>query len=188
MNVDAAEQERKEFNLRTVREVFGLENMFVFLCNLLAFVLLETVFFWFVASHSIDRVVEEQAIVFSNYLIDSKQKDLFIKQYLQNELATQILPERAKEVRDKREKDNWNLVMTYIFPIVVALGIVIVLVRLFLFLRGKPLTTIDYFLLFLVLTSFSTELYFYLTVSSQIIFFPTASLLESLYNSFLYSA
>lgn len=161
-------EEKRLFDFQTLKDVIDPANLLILFANLLAFVLLQTTFFWFVASRNVERVLDDKSEYVSELLSKRGVTLELLKEYLDSEESKQ-LPAKAEEQRKEREAANWELLKTYIAPVVIALGCVLVLIFLSLVKRGQPLTSIDLFLLFLVLGAFSTELYFYLTVTSQLI-------------------
>lgn len=178
----AKSQERKLFDMQTLRDVINPANLLILFANLLAFVLLQTTFFWFVASRNVEAVLEDK----SEYITELMSKRgitlEMLRDYLNSDDATQKMPEVAKSMRAEREAENFELLKTYILPVVIALGSALLLVFLALIVRGQPLTSIDLFLLFLVLGAFSTELYFYLTVTSQLIHLSDTRIVYELFN------
>lgn len=163
-------EERRVFNKQTAKDVVDPANLLILVANILAFVVLETLFFWFIASHSVERVLEEKA----EFIADFMDKKGFTKQmmteYLNSEYAIKTLPAIAREQQKERQEQNWELVLKYIQPVVIGLGVALALIFAYMRFRRQPLTRIDLFLLFLVLGAFSTELYFYMTVTSQVIY------------------
>ena len=170
LKAPGAQEERRVFTKATAKDVVDPSNLLILVANILAFVVLETLFFWFIASHSVERVLEEKA----SFIADFMEKKGFTKEmlteYLNSEYATKTLPEIANEQQREREQQNWDLVVKYIQPVVIGLSVALFLLFVYMRYKRQPLTRIDVFLLFLVLGAFSTELYFYLTVTSQVIY------------------
>lgn len=161
-------EEKRLFDFQTIKNVFDPSNLLILFANLLAFVLLQTTFFWFVASRNVEQVLEDKSVYVSDLLSKRGVSLEMLRTYLDSD-EMRALPKKAEEQREMREQINWELLKTYIMPVVIALVCVLVLIFFSLAIRRQPLTSIDLFLLFLVLGAFSTELYFYLTVTSQLI-------------------
>jgi hypothetical protein len=166
-----------------IQDTFDPANMLVVFCNLLAFMLLQTTFYWFVANHSIERVLKDKASVVALYAKQTPEVESELRKYLENDRNTREVPEQAAGQRMRRAEENWDLVKEYIMPVVLAVVVVIVLIVIVLFLRRRALTRIDMFLLFMVMFAFTTELYFYLTVTTQLAYVGDNEFVQTVYES-----
>lgn len=178
-----AKEERRLFSKKTVWDTINPANLLLVVANVLAFVILQTLFFWFIASRSVERVLEDKAGFIATFFSQKGVTKEMMTDYLNSPSNKEELAKVAAQQRKGREQQNWELVQQYIQPIVIGLLSAFLFLSLVMFRRGQPLTRIDMFLLFLVLGAFSTELYFYLTVTSQVIYIGDGEITWRLYSA-----
>lgn len=167
----------------TSKDILSPENLIVVFANVFAFITLETIFFWFIASGSVNKVIDDKADLLYTFSVqDSKNKEA-LKEYLNSSFNTDIVPEKAKEQKEERENNNWNLVNSYITPIAIGVAVLFIVAGMLMFIRKQPLTRIDKVLLLSVLGAFTTELYFYFTVTSQLVYIGDNEMMNSIYRS-----
>jgi len=94
-----------------------------------------------------------------------------------------VRPRLAYEQSQVREERNIALIKEYIIPLASFILLPILVSMFALIWRRQPLTLIDRFLLLLVLGAFSTELYFFFTVTSQLIYLGDIDVVASGYKA-----
>lgn len=175
--------EKKIFTVKTAFDLIDPSNLLVVVANVFAYIILQTVFFWFIASNSVNYVLEDKAGLVHTFFSQRDSTERMMRAYLDNPLNTEYLPSIAARQKEERDAQNWELVKTYIMPVAVVLLVALVVIRGVMFFRRQPLTRIDMFLLFLVLGAFTTELYFFLTVSSQLTYIGDGEITWTLYSA-----
>ncbi len=173
------------FDKQEIGDVFSPPNLIVVFANVLSFVLLETLFFWFVASNAIGAVVQDKATVVAYFAGQKRSTREALISELENEYNTQTIPSVAAKQLRQREEQNFHLVLTHIAPVAVTMVIMIIVLYMAMKWKGKPFTRIDTFLLGMVLFAFSTEIYFYITVTSQIVYVGDNELMAEVYKSLI---
>lgn len=174
-------EEGKEIILDTVDPA----NLLILFCNVFAFIVMETIFFWFVTSQSVDDILSEKAGLVSTFADQNETNRLAMRDYLELPENTENVPQEASVQFRQRQELNWNLVKAYIVPIAAGVGIIILLLLGAMFFRRQPLTRIDLFLLLLVLGAFMTEMYFYFTVTKQLVYIGDSAALYHMYKATL---
>lgn len=169
--------------LTSIIDVLDPANLLIVFANVLAFVILETLFFWFVASKSVEDVLQDKADLVTYFVTRRPVTEYDMKVYLETEANKKKLPTIANEQRQEREVNNWELVKAYIFPIGLICVTIIAALLLFMLFRRQVLTTIDRTLLAMVLGAFLTEVYFYFTVTSQLIYIGDDEITYRMYKS-----
>lgn len=175
--------EKKIFTVKTAFDLIDPSNLFIVVANVLAYIILQTLFFWFIASNSVNYVLEDKAALVHTFFSQRDSTKRMMESYLDNPVNTDYLPTIAARQKSDRDSQNWELVKTYIMPIAVVLLVALVVIRGVMYFRKQPFTRIDMFLLFLVLGAFTTELYFFLTVSSQLTYIGDGEITWTLYSA-----
>lgn len=165
--------------------VFDLPNLLVMFVNIFAFVTLETLFFWFVASRAVEAVVEDKADLIVTLAKQNNLHKLALDMIVSDDKRNQKLAAEAKRIHVRREQKNIDLIEEYIIPVAGVVGTITLIISLFMLYKRHPLTIIDGVLLLLVFSGFTTEMYFYLTVSSQLIYLGDNQVIYALYRSFM---
>ena len=147
-----------------ISAVFEPMNLILVLTNLFVFIVIETIFFWEVASKGVVNEVTSFATYIDDFTNEDAETNDDLLEYLNSEEQTERVPEEAQTQRDLRTATNIGLIKTFIVPPgAVVLGILCLLVIVMVFKRSR-FTFIDFVLLSTVVFAFTTELIFYLLV------------------------
>jgi len=163
-------------------EIFRLSNMVIIFSNILFFIVVQTLFFKYIASKQFEIVLKDKINIFNTYLkYDSEQKEK-IKKYLEKDETKQML-EKGKLQENERNKLNNKLIIKWIgIPFIVTLIIFIASVGR-LKLQNKYWTKIHTGLLLLVVTAYLTELFVYFAIVRQYKFYGDHELYATLFNN-----
>jgi hypothetical protein len=184
---DAARVRRKEYIIpgKSAFHIFSdPRNVLVILMNVITFIAMETVFFWYVSSKYATDVLAQKAQVVVDYTeLNPEFKKTLIDQ-LNSEYSTKTLPVEAAKLAEQRNKTNTALVGQYVFPVLVVLLILIVLNILRLAFKKEGLRVTDILLLSLVLFGFTTELYIYATITRNLQYLGNQELFYTMINGY----
>lgn len=142
-------------------------NLFIVILNLIAFATIQTIFFWFVGSKQVDAVVEQKADFFSEL---AKRDDIVHQEmldYLNDPKNGKVLADKVKIDNENTAAKNWELTYSMIGPPYFALCAILGFMFLSMIVFRKFPTSIDAFLALMVITAFTTELFFYFLVVRQ---------------------
>lgn len=163
-------------------EIFRLSNMIIMFSNILFFIVVQTLFFKYIASKQFEIVLEDKVDILNEYLKYDEQQKEKIKVYMEKE-ETKELIKKGNEQEKKRDKLNNNLIMKWIgIPFIIVLIIFIASVGR-LKLQGKYWTKIHTGLLLLVVTAYLTELFIYFGIVKQYQFYGDQKIYSTLYNN-----
>ena len=170
----------QEPRVHRLSSLFDPLNLLLILANLLVFVVVETYFFWNIASKTVDNVVNTKGRFVANVVKNKPDTHSAMLFYLDTPANTTELIEKTNQQRKEREDQNWELVKSMIAPAVYIIGGVCALVSLALIARRETVTSVDLFLLFCVVGAFSTEVVFYLLVITQLEYIGDAQIMEKI--------
>lgn len=158
-------------------------NLLLLFTNIFAFIVMETTFFWFVTSEAVNDILAEKAGLVSTFAKQNPINEAAMRMYLESENNVDVIPSIASEQFKGRQDINWELVKSYIVPIATGVGGLIFILLGLMVVRRQPLSRIDMFLLVLVFCAFLTEMYFYITVTKQIVYIGDSSVLYHMYKA-----
>lgn len=164
----------------TAKAFFDPLNMIPVFLNILVFMCVQIVFFWFVASRAVLDAFADKA----KYIHDLAQRDpvtnASMLAYLTSESAMVDIPKMAAEQKRQRDEENLRLVFgTLGPPIGFALGMLIFFFLVML-VRGKKFTSVDLLLISLVLFAYSTELVFFFVLVKNYMYLGDVEFLNSI--------
>lgn len=163
-------------------EIFRLSNMIIIFSNIVFFMIIQTLFFKYIASKQFELVLKNKVDILNTYLkYDTDQKEK-IKKYINDE-KTQKIIKNSYDSEKKRNKYNNMLIIKWIgIPIIITLLIFIIsVVRLKL--QNKYWTNIHTGLLLLVISAYLTELFVYFGIVKQYQFYGDQKIFASLFNN-----
>lgn len=163
-------------------ELFRLSNMVVMFSNILFFIVVQTLFFKYVASKQFEIVLEDKVNILNEYLKYDKEQKEKIKIYMEKKETIELI-KKGNEQKEKREKLNNNVIIRWIaIPFIIVLIIFIASIGR-LKIQGKYWTKIHTGLLLLVVTAYLTELFIYFGIIKQYQFYGDQKIYSTLYNN-----
>jgi hypothetical protein len=173
--------------IKIIKDTFKPSNMVITLCNIIFFIVVQTLFFKFIASKQFNIVLQNKMGIINNFANNNLSVKKQIQEYLLTEEAKNI-SNNAKSENLVREKKNLKLIKNKIGPI---LGLCFILLLMFIFImiynknkNIKPIwSSTDTAILSLVLFAYSTELMFYFGIVRNYEFFGDQELYNKLYNN-----
>lgn len=132
------------------------------LLNLLFYFVVQTVFFWFVASNTVLYSVSMKSEVMIDFALSNPHNYSLFKKWVESDDPAMV--QKAAEENAAREKVNLELLKKWIAPAIVAALALLLLTLIRVRMKGENLDRIDGFIIGLVIFAFTTELYFYFFV------------------------
>lgn len=165
--------------------IFEPPNMIITFANIIFFIVVQTLFFKYVASKQFNNVLDDKVGILNEYLKYNTGFRTSVEEYLNSEQAKE-LQNAAKEQNKKREDANTDLMKTWIgIPLVIA----VVILLFFIYLLFKQSSdsqnkwsSIDTAILSLVVGAYSTEIMFYLGIVRQYEFYGDQQIYSRLYD------
>lgn len=150
--------------------------LFIF-TNALAFAIIQTVFFWFVISKQVENTIDKTVDKISDFA-EFPEMSLISELYLKNLDSDTGMIDLAKEQQEKREKKNWKLLQTFIFPVIGTLFGLVLICLMSMMVKGERFSSVDLVLLFMIVGAFSTEFVFYFSVIQPMEYTTIAELIQ----------
>ena len=152
---------------QTWKEVLQPANIIILLSNILIFVLMEVLFFWYIASKSVERSIGQKMELFIE--LDQIEEVRQLYDYLLNTTDVNFILEKAIENEEFRNKYNFELLLTWISPIFIIIIILQIVTIIVLVWKKFKFDSIDFLLLTTVLIAFLSEVIFYFIVVNRTI-------------------
>ena len=162
--------------------IFFSNNMITLLSNVIFYIVVQTLFFYFIGSKQFNNVLENKVDIVVSYAKKNIYLKEFIKEYISNENAKKLEKE-AKKQKKKREKYNRSLIFKWIgIPLLIC--IVVLLINIFkLFILGESWGRSDNIILLLVIFAYSTELCFFFGIVKQYEFYGDHKIYRSFFEN-----
>ena len=163
-------------------ELFRLSNLIIIFSNVLFFMIIQTLFFKYVASKQFEILLKDKVYILNEYLkYDEEQKEK-IKNYLDKQETKELMEKGAKYEKERNKINNKLILKWFGIPFIIVLTIFIVSV-LRLKIQGKYWNKIHTGLLLLVITAYLTELFIYFAIVKQYKYFGDHNIYSKLYNN-----
>lgn len=148
----------------TIAEVFDSINILINLLNLVIFIGVIILFFWFVISKQFDNIIYDKTDIIISAARNDENFKAYLKNYLETDYIKNKLPLLAKQQFGNRTEYNVMLLERELLPFVWSLLTMIGLDVIYMAFKRIKFTYIDYFLLLSVILGFITEILFYYIV------------------------
>lgn len=160
--------------------VFDPNNMLVVVANVIFFIVVQTLFFRFVATRQFLNVISNKVGIFNEYLKYDPETSEKVKEYVNTD-DTKNAHVAGKEEKKKRNKKNTVLILKWIGPVLmIALGFLIYYIVQVA--KQSTWSMVDGSMLSLVVLAYSTELLFYFLIVRQYEFYGDQELYSAYYN------
>jgi len=148
---------------------FKTSSAIIIFTNVLSFMTMQTIFFWFIVSRSIDKIVLDKSILIKSIAKDNYEFDYQIRKYLNTtEFKNDYNQGLAESIL--RQEYNINLLwnwMTLPFSVIIGFLILNIIVELAQTDRSKKFDKIDFLILLSVFTAFLSEVVFYFVIINR---------------------
>lgn len=163
-------------------QVFESANMIVLLSIIIFFMVVQTLFFKYVASKQFNIVLEDKANIVGEYLKHDPAANEKFRQFKNSEKVKSI-EKAAKEQEAIREKDNMASTLKWIgLPLLIAVLFLIFFIGK-LYFKSEEWDTVDTMLLSFVVFSYVVEVLFYVGVVKQYQFYGDQAIYDNLFHN-----
>lgn len=162
-----------------------LPNLIITLSNMLTFMVVQIIFFYFIATKLFSKLIVSKTSALKKYNeYDSNTRKIF-QDYKNSEEFKRI--ERIKNNQNElRSYLNIQLIMNKLIPLVLTVLIIILISIIILQSTNKQhFDFVDLVLLFLVLFAFTTELIYFFFIVEQYYFVGDIELIKKFYGKFV---
>lgn len=148
--------------------IFSSNNMIINVSNIICFVTIQTMFFYFVASKQFNMVLKDKTEIASSYISQEPTLREMALAYFNSQDWKELVAQGNKQ-RLQRDRANLQLIWKKIGPIVVIAFVVLCgfILKLNYYPANTTWTRTDTILLVLVLGAFTTEFLFFIGIVSQ---------------------
>jgi hypothetical protein len=162
-------------------DVFASSNMIVVFANIIFFILVQTLFFKYVASKQFNIVLEDKANIVEQYLKhDVKANKLYKKFKKSDDIKT--LKDTAEHQEDVRESINLSSTMMWIgIPFIIGIMFLVFFIGR-LYFKNEVWDSVDTLLLSFVVFAYATEIMFYLGIVRKYQFYGDQSIYSNIYS------
>jgi hypothetical protein len=165
----------------TKTHVFESSNMIVILANIIFFMVVQTLFFKYVASRQFNIVLEDKANIVEEYLKHDPKANTKFREFKNSDRAKEI-KKAANEQEKIREAENMSNTMTWIgIPLLIVVSFLIFFIGK-LFFKKEEWDTTDSILLSFVVFAYMIEVLFYLGIVRQYQFYGDQAIYDNLYR------
>lgn len=162
--------------------IFKPSNMIVVFANIIFFMVVQTLFFRYVASKQFDIVLTNKAQIVADYLQYDKDAALKYQYFKSSEQAAKIREEAEKQQK-QRDDDNFNSMLKWIgIPVFIAVFIMIVFISMIFIKDNEEWDNVDTILLSFVFCAYIAEILFYLGIVNKYEFYGDQSIYSNLYQ------
>lgn len=164
-------------------DMFKSPNMIIAFVNILFFIVVQTIFFKFVASKQFNVVLEDKVDILNSYLAKDPEALQSVKAW-KSSPEYLVLEQTALMQEKKREELNIELIKSWVgIPFLLAVVILTIFLYM-LFKANSPdkWTGVDTAVLSLVVGAYATEILFYLTIVRQYEFYGDIQIYNKLYS------
>ncbi|VBB18000.1 hypothetical protein YASMINEVIRUS_463 [Yasminevirus sp. GU-2018] len=162
-------------------EVFVSSNMIVVFANIIFFMIVQTLFFKYVASKQFNIVLEDKADIVEQYLKHDSKANLIYKKFRESGDA-KTLRELAEKQEAERESINTSNTMMWIgIPFIIGVLFLVFFVGR-LYFKSEVWDSVDTILLSFVVFAYATEILFYLGIVRKYQFYGDQSIYSNVYS------
>ena len=146
--------------------IFSSNNMIINVSNIICFITIQTLFFYFIASKQFNKLLIDKTEIVSSYISHDPDLRAHANQYFHGEEWKDIT-NTGKQQTKLRTKANVSLINRKIVPLVLVAVCILGCFVYKLTHNNEPWSRIDTILLTLVLGAFTTEFLFFIGIVSQ---------------------
>lgn len=174
-------------------------NVFIVLLNALFFMIVQTLFFYFIASNQIDDIIVSKVELINKYAEYDGNLNNYLKEYINSDEFKQKR-ERVKLLNDERQSKNRKILLNkVILPFIIPIFIIFLIYGIFIFTSyetnkkwfGNNINEDDFsfniadkILIFFVIFAFLTELIIFFGVIRQHEFIGDFVSINDIYKEF----
>ena len=146
--------------------IFSSNNMVINISNIICFITIQTLFFYFIASKQFNELLIDKTGIVSSYISHDQDLRFGANQYFHGPEWKDIL-EKGQQQSKTRTNANLSLIKRKIVPLIIAAICVLGCFVYKLKNNSEPWSRTDTILLTLVMGAFTTEFLFFIGIVSQ---------------------
>lgn len=148
--------------------IFNSNNMIINVSNIICFITIQTLFFYFIASKQFNKVLIDKTDIVSSYISHDPELRNSAVQYFQSD-DWKALVKQGNQQTSQRDLANLKLIGKRIAPLIAGALVVLFgfIFKLNYYPAGTKWTRTDTILLSLVMGAFTTEFLFFIGIVSQ---------------------
>ncbi len=151
--------------MKIIKEVFDPINTLIILLTILFFMTIEILFFWYIVSKEIEKIIQDKSNIISTFAKENKDFKEYIEKYMQDNESN--LKNSSEYQYKIRSEENYKLFYDkFSIPICVIITCIIINIIYLIHIRRVP-TKIELLLFGLIIFSFITEFIFYFVVIKE---------------------
>lgn len=158
-------------------------NIIVMTCNIIIYIVLQNIFFWYKVSRSVENLIDEKSVLFIKFAEIDEIKTLY-KNLLDNKNIEHIL-EKAEIDEDNRYTHNLSLMVNWNIPVFsVLLSILLISIGLLIIKRKiYKFNRVDFIFLCMVCLAFATEIIFYFIVLKRSVLVSDSEIFKTMLSA-----
>lgn len=163
--------------------VFRPANMIVIFMNVLFFMIVQVLFFQFIASKQFNVVLKDKANILTEYIKCDDDAKKSITSFKKSDYVKDV-KKKAEQQEKKRDKANIKLMMKWLgLPFLISLCLLALFIILQIINRKKDKwSNIDWALLTLIVGAYITEILFYLGIVMQYKFYGDQAIYSKIFD------
>ena len=158
-----------------------LTNFILILANVLIFIVFQTVFFYFVGSQQMSKIIKNKTDIINKYLKISNIHKYETREFINSNEIKKMLLESKKEEKERKEK-NIEVIKTWIGPPLIIVLMLLFICITMLYVNKVKWTGVDSVGLTLVVTAYVTEIVIFLGIIKKYDFLGDQPLYYFIYN------
>lgn len=158
-----------------------LTNFILILANVLIFIVFQTVFFYFVGSQQMSKIIKNKTDIINKYLKISNIHKYETREFINSNEIKKRLLESKKEEKERKEK-NIEVIKTWIGPPLIIVLMLLFICITMLYVNKVKWTGVDSVGLTLVVTAYVTEIVIFLGIIKKYEFLGDQPLYYFIYN------
>ena len=163
-------------------KVFAPANLIVIFANVMFFMIVQTLFFRYIASKQFNVVIRDKANIANEYLKYNKEASQQYELY-KDSVEVKDIKKNAKKQFEERDDVNIDTTKTWIgIPFSIVIFLLLIFVGMIVFRKEHTWDSIDSVLLSLVVLAYATEVVFYIGLVRQYQFYGDQEIYSNLYN------
>lgn len=166
-----------------LKELLEPSNMIIIITNIIFYMIIQTLFFYFVASKQFNNLLTNKMDIVNEYLSFDEKANNAMKKFLKSQYITDI-KKQSKQQENKCNKENKIMITKYlIVPFIILIVCLCVFVYM-LIKKRKQWIEADTILMILIISVYSVDLIFYFTVIKKYKFIGDENLYYTFYSKF----
>jgi amino acid transporter len=158
-----------------------LTNVILILANVLIFIVFQTVFFYFVGSQQMSKIIKNKTDIINKYLKISNIHKYETREFINSNEIKKRLLESKKEEKERKEK-NIEVIKTWIGPPLIIVLMLLFICITMLYVNKVKWIGVDSVGLTLVVTAYVTEIVIFLGIIKKYEFLGDQPLYYFIYN------